>query len=113
MRLGDISGSTVDWADQTRIIYHGTFLDYNLKIPDAGTVDGAIKAGVQVVPIPFYTNKVADVKAIYDLWKGYAWRVKEPSARYLKPDPVVPARPSAKTNARVSESSQPGQLNVG
>jgi hypothetical protein len=112
MRIGDASGSTINWEDQTRTVYHGTFLDYNLNTLDAGVVDGAIKAGIQIVPVPFYTGNVADVKGIYDLWGGYAWRVKEPSARYLKPDPVVPAKPSTKTNARVSDTSQPGQMNV-
>ena len=86
---------------------------YNLTIPDVGAVDGAVKKGIQVIPVPFYTTaRNENVKPIWDLWKGYAWRLKEPEARYLKPDPVVPAKPSAKMNARVDSNLQPGQMGV-
>jgi hypothetical protein len=109
LRLADISGSSIAWTDQARTIYH-TALDYNLTNPPVGHVDNAIKTGIQVIPIPFYTN---NIKPTWDLWKGYSWRIKEPGARYLKPDPVVPATPSAKMNARVSPDLQPGQAVVG
>ena len=111
LKLADISGSSIEWTDQARTVYHMT-LDYNLTLPDAavGLVDNAIRTGIQVVPVPFYTG--APVKAIWDLWKGYAWRTKEPAARFLKPDPVVPATPSAKMNARVDQNLQPGQMTV-
>jgi hypothetical protein len=111
LNLVDISGSSVDWKDQTRTVYHMASAAYNLTIPEANTVDGAVKAGVQVTPIPFFTETVESVKPIWEQWKGYAWRVKED--RYVKPDEVVPAKPSAKMNARVSVDKQPGQMVVG
>lgn len=112
LRLADISGSSISWTDQARTIYHTT-LDYNLTNPAAGHVDNAIKTGIQVIPVPFYTDKIASIKPTWDLWKGYSWRIKEPGARYLKPDPVVPATPSTKMNARVAPNLQPGQAVVG
>lgn len=113
IKLADISGSQVNWTDQARTVIHGTTMDYNLTIPDVGLVEGAIKKGIQIVPIPFYTSPaIADIKPIWDLWKGYAWKLKEPDARYLKPDPVVPAKPSTAMNARVDQKLQPGQMGV-
>ena len=110
--LSDVSGSKVNWTDQSRTSVHMT-TGYNLTIPDVGAVDGAVKKGIQVIPVPFYTTaRNENVKPIWDLWKGYAWRLKEPEARYLKPDPVVPAKPSAKMNARVDSNLQPGQMGV-
>jgi len=109
LRLADISGSSIAWADQARTVYHMT-MDYNLTNPTAALVDNAIRTGIQVVPVPFYCDST---KPTWDLWKGYSWRIKEPDARYLKPDPVVPAKPSAKMNARVSPDLQPGQAVVG
>ena len=112
IKLADISGSQVNWTDQARTVIHGS-IDYNLTIPDVGLVEGAIKKGIQIVPIPFYTSPaIADIKPIWDLWKGYAWKLKEPDARYLKPDPVVPAKPSTAMNARVDQKLQPGQMGV-
>jgi len=111
LKLGDISGSNINWTDQARTVYHTT-LDYNLKVPDVELVDNAIRTGIQVVPIPFYTTDQKSLKPISDLWKGYAWRIKEPTARYMKPDPVVPAKPNASMNARVDSDLQPGQLKV-
>lgn len=110
LRLADISGSSIGWTDQARTVYHMT-MDYNLTNPPAATVDNAIRTGIQVIPVPFYCDP--ETKATWDLWKGYSWRIKEPEARYLKPDPVVPAKPSAKMNARVSPDLQPGQAVVG
>lgn len=112
IRLADISGSSIAWTDQARTVYHMS-LDYNLTNPSASIVNNAIRTGIQVVPVPFYMDKISDVKPTWDLWKGYSWRIKEPEARYLKPDPVVPATPSAKMNARVSPNLQPGQAVVG
>jgi hypothetical protein len=111
--LADISGSKVNWTDQARTVIHAATNDFNLSIPNVGAVDGALKKGIQVIPVPFYTSEaIADMKPIWDLWKGYAWRLKEPDARYLKPDPVVPAKPSTKMNARIDSNLQPGQMGV-
>ena len=111
LRLADISGSSIAWTDQARTVYHMT-MDYNLTVPPASLVDNAIRTGIQVVPVPFYSSLDA-TKPTWELWKGYSWRIKEKEARYLKPDPVVPAKPSAKMNARVSPDLQPGQAVVG
>jgi hypothetical protein len=111
--IRDISGSKVNWTDQARTVIHASTHDHNLSIPEHTEVEGALNRGIQVIPIPFYTNdRNEPLKAIWDLWKGYAWRLKEPEARYVKPDPVVPAKPSAKMNARVDANLQPGQMNV-
>jgi len=113
IKLADISGSKVNWTDQSRTVIHAATSDYNLAAPDSAAVDGATKKGIQIIPIPFYTTAaIADIKPIWDLWKGYSWRLKEPDARYLKPEPVVPSKPSAKMNARVNPSLQPGQMGV-
>jgi hypothetical protein len=111
LRLADISGSSIAWTDQARTVYHMT-QDYNLTNPTVGSVDNAIRTGIQVVPVPFYCDSTS-LKPTWDLWKGYSWRIKEKEARYLKPDPVVPATPSARMNARVSPDLQPGQAVVG
>ena len=111
--IKDISGSTVNWKDQARTVIHASTHDHNLSIPESVEVERALNNGIQVIPIPFYTNdRNEPLKPIWDLWKGYAWRLKEPEARYLKPDPVVPATPSAKMNARVDANLQPGQMGV-
>lgn len=111
--IKDISGSTVNWKDQARTVIHASTHDNNLNIPESVEVEGALNNGIQVIPIPFYTNdRNEPLKPIWDLWKGYAWRLKEPEARYLKPDPVVPAKPSTKMNARVDQNLQPGQMGV-
>jgi hypothetical protein len=111
--LKDISGSKVNWTDQARTVIHASTHDNNLSVPESTEVEGALNRGIQVIPVPFYTTETVEkVKAIWDLWKGYAWRLKQPEGRYLKPDPVVPAKPSAKMNARVDSSLQPGQMGV-
>lgn len=110
LKLSDVSGSQIDWKDQTRTVIHITSQDYYLTNPDPALVDGAIKAGIQVIPVPFFTDIAESAKPILDQWKGYAWRLKED--RYVKPNPVVPAKPSTKMNARVSEDKKPGQMGI-
>ena len=129
IKLADISGSTVNWTDQSRTVMHTATQDFNLSIPNAGDVEGALTAGIQVIPVPFFsTETIASVKPIWDLWNGYAWRIKGTtaegfnnypmrtqregfnSALYVQPEPIVPAKPSAKMNARVSPDMQPGQM---
>jgi hypothetical protein len=108
---------------------HTATQDFNLSIPNVGDVEGALTAGIQVIPVPFFsTETIASVKPIWDLWNGYAWRIKGTiaegfnnypmrtqkegfnSALYVQPEPIVPAKPSAKMNARVSPDMQPGQM---
>jgi len=81
-------------------------------LPGAAAVDGAVKAGIQSVPVPFYFYDMDKTTPIWNQWNGYAWRLKEPNARYVKPAPVVPAKPSQRLNARVAPNLQPGQALV-
>jgi hypothetical protein len=116
VRLGDVKGSKVDWRSQARINWHVTLQDSLLNLPDAEAVDAVTKTGIQAIPIPFLFT--ADprgtdmIKPILDQWGGYAFRLKEPGARYAQPSPVVPQTPSTKLNARVAPNMQPGQLAV-
>ena len=111
LRLADVKTTKINWADQARTVWHMTTLDNPLATPPADTLDLAVKSGIQMIPVPFFmTNKVDELKPIWDTWKGYAWRLKVPSARYLKPAPVVPQPAKAQMNARVDSSLQPGQV---
>jgi hypothetical protein len=113
LKLADVKSTRVNWSDQARTVWHMTSQDDTLATPSAADVEVATVAGIQMIPIPFYmTATAAEVKPIWDSWKGYAWRLKPSIARYLKPAPVVPQAPSAKLNARVNSSLQPGQLAV-
>ena len=111
LRLADVKTTKINWSDQARTVWHMTTLDNPLATPPADTTDLAVKSGIQMIPVPFFmTNKVEEVKPIWDAWKGYAWRLKVPAARYLKPAPVVPQPAKAQMNARVDSSLQPGQV---
>ena len=111
LRLADVKTTKINWSDQARTVWHMTTLDNPLATPPADTTDLAVKSGIQMIPVPFFmTNKVDELKPIWDTWKGYAWRLKVPAARYLKPAPVVPQPAKAQMNARVDSSLQPGQV---
>jgi len=121
IRILDVSGSQVDWTSQARTSWHVTLLDSIIKIPDAKMVDFVTKTGIHGVPIPFlfYDTRAKQSKAVqaqldnisemYKQWNGYAWRMKPEAARYTKPAEVTPLTPSARLNARVDNSLQPGQ----
>jgi len=111
LRLADVKTTKINWADQARTVWHMTTLDNPLATPPADTLDLAVKSGIQMIPVPFFMTKTTEeLKPIWDAWKGYAWRLKVPSARYLKPAPVVPQPAKAQMNARVDSSLQPGQV---
>lgn len=109
IRLEDVKGSKINWTDQARTVWHSTGLDAPNRIPEVGDIDAAVKTGIQSVTVPFYMIDTDKLKPIWDLWGGYAWRVKPPMARYAKPAPVVPQNPSTALNARVDSNLQPGQ----
>jgi hypothetical protein len=109
IRLEDVKGSKINWTDQARTVWHSTQLDIPSRIPEIGLVNDALKNGIQSVTIPFYMVDTDKIKPIWDLWGGYAWRVKPPITRYSKPAPVVPQNPSTALNARVDPNLQPGQ----
>lgn len=112
IRLEDISGSKINWTDQARANWLSATLNHPLELPSTAVVDNAVKMGVQMIPVPFYAVDTTGTKPVWDLWGGFAWRLKQPGARYAKPKPVEPATPSAKLNARVDNSLQPGQTKI-
>lgn len=113
LRLTDTSGSKVNWSDQARTVWHMTSQDDPLVMQSEDAISVATKAGIQMIPIPiFMTKDIATVKKVWANWNGYAWRVKEKDARYLKPPQVQPQAPSARMNARVSPDLQPGMVAV-
>lgn len=109
IRLEDIKGSKINWSDQARTVWYSTALDAPNRVPTVEELGEALKSGIQSVTIPFYMIDTDKVKPLWDLWSGYAWRVKPPMARYAKPAPVVPQNPSTALNARVDSRLQPGQ----
>jgi len=112
MRLQDVSGSKVNWPDRARTVWHMTAQDDPLAVPDSSLLSGATASGIQMIPAPFFMRPLAEVQPIINQWKGFAWQIKVPAARYTKPAPVVPAPANAKMNARVSPGLQPGQVAV-
>lgn len=115
VKMVDISGSKVNWTDQSRTTLHMTSQDHPLNaLRNVSVVNAAISTGIQIVPLPYFmTESAEDMQPIWKTWNGYAWRLKDEGARYVKPDPVVPSKPSTALNARVSPELQPGQLVVG
>jgi hypothetical protein len=121
IRLTDISGSKVNWAEQARTIWYATLQDSPLEIPTSGNIEGALKAGIQCIPIPFFyiedmskgTPAVPeDILKSWKLWQGFAWKLKEKEARFKRPAPIVPAPPNPRMNARVDPTLKPGQTRV-
>jgi len=110
IRLSDISGSAINWTDQSRTVWHFTGLDDLTAIPDSGAVDAATNIGIQSITVPYFFTDLSLTQPMYNMWNGYAWRLKPKSARYVKPAPIVPAKPSTALNARVSPDLQPGQI---
>ena len=110
VRLDDVKGSKVDWKSQARINWHVTLQDPLTELPEQDAVNTVTKTGIQAIPIPFLFGE--SVKSILDQWGGYAFRLKEPGARYAQPPPVVPQTPSTRLNARVAPNLNPGQLLV-
>lgn len=113
IRLADISGSKINWPNQARTTWYQADLDSNSEAPLASAVAGALKSGIHLIPVPFfYTEYNKNLEDIYKLWGGYAWKLKEKDARFKKPEPIVPAPPNPRMNARVDNRLQPGQMKV-
>lgn len=113
LRLTDTNGSKVNWSDQARTVWHMTTQDDPLVMAKEDAINLATKSGIQMVPIPIFMTKDIDtVKKVWAKWNGYAWRLKDKDARYLKPAQVQPQAPNAKMNARVSPDMQPGMVAV-
>ena len=113
IKLADISGSKINWPNQSRTTFYATLQDSPQETPTAAAVAGALKAGIHLIPVPFfYMDFDKNMEDIYKLWGGFAWKVKEKDARFKKPEPIVPAPPNPRMNARVDIRLQPGQTNV-
>lgn len=113
LRLEDVSGSKIEWKNEARNIWHTTLLSSLSEMPSAAVVDNAIRTGIQAIPCPWvFKDEDPNALQVWRLWKGYAFRLKEPSARYAKPVPIAPQTPSAKLNARVDSTLQPGQTQI-
>jgi hypothetical protein len=113
IKLADISGSKINWPNQSRTTFYTTYQDSSLEAPTAAAVAGALKAGIHLIPVPFfYMDFDKNMEDIYKLWRGFAWKVKEKDARFKKPAPIVPAPPNPKMNARVDNTLQPGQTKI-
>jgi hypothetical protein len=113
LKISDVSGSKVNWSDQARTVWHMTTQDDALVMPSEDAISLATRSGIQMIPIPiFMTKDIETVKKVWAKWSGYAWRVKEKDARYLKPAQVQPQAPNAKMNARVSPDMQPGMVAI-
>lgn len=113
LKLTDTGGTKVNWSDQARTVWHMTTQDDPLVMPKEDAISIATKSGIQMIPIPiFMTKDIETVKNVWKKWNGFAWRLKDKDARYLKPAQVQPQAPNAKMNARVSPDAQPGMVAV-
>ena len=113
IKLADISGSKINWTEQSRTMWYHADIDSYLEAPIQAAVANALKVGIHVIPIPFfYTNFDKNMENIYKLWGGFAWKLKERDARFRKPAPIVPAPANPRMNARVDSNLQPGQTKV-
>jgi hypothetical protein len=112
IHLSDVSGSQVNWTDQSRTSWMITGQDDFTKTPDSASVSAATATGIQTIPIPFFFTEPAQTQTLWSQWSGYAWQLKPPAARYTKPPPIVPQNPSTALNARVSDKLEPGQTSV-
>jgi hypothetical protein len=113
LKLLDTSGNKVNWSDQARTVWHMTTQDDPLVMQSEDAISIGTRSGIQMIPIPiFMTKDVGNVKKVWEKWNGYAWRLKEKEARYLKPAEVKPQPPNARMNARISPNMQPGVVAV-
>ena len=111
MALENLPGSVVDYVSATRINWHIAKSSTPLVPPTLETVNIALAAGIQCIPIPFMSTPMASVKEIWSLWNGASYILKPEDARYTQPGPVVPAQVSQRLNASI-QGQEPGQVVV-
>jgi hypothetical protein len=109
--LEDLPGSTVDYVTPARINWHIAQSKTPLIAPSVDTVNVALAAGMQCVPIPFLSTPMASIKEIWSKWNGAPYILKPEKTRYTQPDPIVPAQVSQKLNASI-QGQEPGQVVV-
>jgi hypothetical protein len=116
LRLGDVIGSNFNWADAARSTWHITLQESPHMIPSIENVREALQKGIQAIPLPlfYFTEKeeLAKIQALWKMWGGHAFRVKGNNQRFTGPADVVPAKPSDALNARVTPTSEPGQVQL-
>ena len=106
-----VPGSKINWADQARTTFLIASDDSPYEVQKKETVSSSLKAGIQMIPIPFFYLDGPQQKEVWDLWKGGAFLVKEKDARYTKPPRIEPAPPNPAFRAKV-DGAPPGGLNV-
>ena len=109
--LEDIAGTTVNYVSNARINWYIAHSKSPLLAPSIAAVEGALKNGIQCIPIPFLSTPMSTVSDIWALWKNASSRLKDEKARYTRPDPVVPSKVNSKLNASI-EGKEPGSLVV-
>lgn len=116
LHLSDVSGSKLHLTNLAKVAWFSTSIDVPGKNPDYNKISQALTTGIQSIPFTLFNDKTKEEKentlAILKLWNGAAWRLKDDAARFTKPSPIIPARPSEAMNARVSPNLQGGQLVV-
>jgi hypothetical protein len=112
LRLTDVSGSKINYTEQTRTTFYLTLYDKPHETPSPDSVKDVLKVGIQVIPLPFLYQDKQEIVNIWKTWNGFAFKIKEKEARYTKPAPIVPAPADPRFNARVDNSLQSGQMKV-
>lgn len=115
LKLSDVTGSKVPWAEQSRTVWHAALLNDPYISPTLSAVEEATTKGIQSIAVPFFYTDQADQaiqKSIWSSWKGFAWRVKEKDARFAKPEPVVVKPADPRLSAVAAPGLQPGQMSV-
>ena len=114
--LIDISGSSVNWLRTTQSSFFIANNPTPLQVPNPTAVTQALSQGIQCIPLPFFFNDNTTTNSLFTLFKGSSATVKpvqDPDSNlFTRQPPIVPATPSQTMNARVSPTSQPGQVNV-
>lgn len=109
--LEDIAGSTVNYVTNARTNWYIAKSRTPLTVPTAAVLANAFTNGIQCIPIPFISASMADIKDIWNLWKGSSYKAKDEKSRYTQPEPVVPSKVSTKLNASI-QGKEPGNLVV-
>jgi hypothetical protein len=108
--LSEALGEDGKYGEKTRTVWYVANRNYWEDVPSGADVKKALEAGVQAIPIPFYSVLNKEIEGIHRQWDGYSMKVKPEAIRFTKPAPVVPRMPSERLNARVEGATQPGQI---
>ena len=109
--LEDIAGSTINYVANSRTNWYIAKSRTPLALPTTTVLVNAYSNGIQCIPIPFISASMADIKDIWNIWKGSSYKVKDDKSRYTQPEPIVPSVVSTKLNASI-QGKEPGKLVV-